>query len=83
MEERLSDTKGVYPNPCSDYFVCDASGSIIQGVEVIDITGKVVIAQQPNAAFVRLETTSLSAGLYIVRILSDRGVVVCQRMEKV
>ena len=73
----------MYPNPCSDHFICDASGSLIQSVEVMDITGKTVIIQRPNAAFVRIDTTSLSVGLYMVRVLSDNGTVVCRQISKV
>lgn len=55
-----------YPNPADDAAVISASEAI-QQVVVMDLQGKLWLAQEPNTETVELSTASLPSGMYVVR----------------
>ncbi len=63
----------IYPNPANDvlYFT-DKSGVANNTVSIMDVSGKVVttVKNVSNASF---SLTNLSAGVYFVRVQSERG----------
>lgn len=59
-----------YPNP-ADAFVRVESQESMNTIEVLDMTGRLVLSQRNiNATSVELNTQALSAGLYSIRVLS-------------
>ncbi|MCR4659151.1 MAG: Omp28-related outer membrane protein [Bacteroidales bacterium] len=60
----------LYPNPVRNELSIDCAETI-RSLEVMDVTGRVVISQataQPT-----VNTTSLPAGIYIMRVITDGG----------
>jgi hypothetical protein len=62
----------VYPNPSAGLFNVNLSVSeTIRSIEVYDLMGKRVMEFYPNAAQVVLDLSSLTNGIYTVKIKSD------------
>jgi type IX secretion system substrate protein len=62
----------IYPNPVDDVIIVE-SDLIIEEVELLDLNGKVIIAQKSSGTGIRLNTSSLPAGNYFLRIVSEKG----------
>lgn len=59
----------LYPNPAKDVLHVDATGNKITGITVIDVVGRVVpLPIVKGAHGVELNTTTLSPGLYTLRL---------------
>jgi hypothetical protein len=70
----LVDIK-VYPNPTKDYINVECTMNNVQSVEVIDVYGKVVNTLNVTDNQTQINVTGLAAGMYFVRVTTDRGVV--------
>ena len=60
----------VYPNPASDKLSVKAEG--LRKVEVLDVTGRTVAASTTSI----VDLTAVSAGSYIVRVITDNGTAI-------
>lgn len=59
---------GIYPNPTTGLVALELPSSHATNVELIDLQGRLVVAQQFNAERVILDLSSVAAGSYLVRI---------------
>ncbi len=68
----------IYPNPASIQLnISNASGAILQQVDVINVLGQVVHSQPLRSARMeQLDVRQWAPGYYILRMQTDRGVVV-------
>lgn len=72
----------IYPNPFSDEIeVSTKDFSNIQSIEIIDMSGKIILTEKTNAPSIKINTESLSKGFYIAKISTNKGVVK-QKMVK-
>ena len=62
----------IYPNPASEYFMIQ-SESIVSGISinVIDISGKIVISKDNIKSDERIIISDLNKGIYFVNITSN------------
>ena len=67
----------LYPNPTSGRFFVEAEGVI--SVEVLDLNGRVAMRSVGESS---IDMTSLSNGVYVVRVLSDNGVSIHKIVKK-
>lgn len=73
IEDHLNSGFVIYPNPVAD--VLNITGLVeITSVSVYDISGKELIRQNANNQNVTLDVSSLSAGIYLVNIISGNKV---------
>ncbi len=63
----------VYPNPTNNEWNIKTNGQNISSVQVFDILGKNVMTVTPNSSAVKLDATTLPAGLYFARLTSESG----------
>ena len=74
----ISDANNIiarlYPNPVSGDVITVEAGTNIRTATIYSVTGKVVrtIDQQPGAT-VTLPVGDLTAGMYIVQVITDNG----------
>ena len=69
-------TKGAvmaYPNPASSAWTFSIANSTLTNVQVVDLTGKVVVNQAANAQTAMVNASALSNGVYFARITSAEG----------
>jgi hypothetical protein len=60
-------TFGMYPNPASTYLTIESSTSISR-VEILDVTGRTIHTENPNATTDRFNVKDFSTGIYFVKI---------------
>ena len=67
----------VYPNPTTDYLNVECTMNNVQSVEMIDVYGKVVRTDvgANNYSPTQINVSGLAAGMYFVRVTTDRGAV--------
>ena len=73
----------VYPNPTKDVVnvECTMNNVQLEGIEVIDVYGKVVRnvglpqCDSPTDGISRINVSDLAAGMYFVRVTTDKGAV--------
>ena len=61
----------VYPNPAKDYIVVEFPENTIGTLALFDLNGKIFINQSVNCSSTTINTSSLSAGTYILRLVQD------------
>ena len=68
----------LYPNPAKEYVDVRVDGDVnVTGMEVYDVYGKVVrtVVGANNNTSIRINVSDLSAGMYLVRVTTEQGVV--------
>lgn len=64
----------VYPNPVKDVMNVEA-GSGIQQIQLFNITGQMVINKQVDSKTITLNTSSLKAGIYMLKVITENGTI--------
>jgi len=72
----------IYPNPSSGFFVVEVNNASNKAVEVTDITGRVIMSTLTKDEKVHVNITTLSNGIYYVRVQSDNGVDVIKVVKQ-
>ena len=66
----------IYPNPFNEEIeVSTKDQSMIQSIEIIDMSGKIIFTKKANAASLKINTETISKGFYIAKITTNKGVV--------
>lgn len=66
----------ISPNPAKDVLTISNQDTTFNSIEVTDLNGRVVAATKPNAVeTTQVNIADLSAGVYMVKIVSDKGTV--------
>ena len=79
-EHQLADNVSIYPNPATDEVNVQYTNNVqqeIESVEVYDLCGRAVntVIGANNDLHMRINISSLSSGLYFLRVTTDQGVV--------
>ncbi|MEJ2594876.1 MAG: T9SS type A sorting domain-containing protein [bacterium] len=72
--DNVSTDISIHPNPAND-FVNIQTGSKLRTVSLFSLTGEMVINQEVNGNEYQLNTSALPAGLYLIKIDTEEGVV--------
>ena len=72
----------VYPNPTSGEFSIASNNTLTKTVEVMDVTGKIVSTLTSNLEVVKLNITTLSNGIYYIKIQSNTAVEVVKVVKQ-
>jgi len=80
--QTITNTAGsikVYPNPANDHITADLTGinGTAQQINLINIQGKIVNSIIPgnNENNITINTSNIQNGIYVLQILSDKGMV--------
>ena len=66
----------MYPNPAQSQFTIETfNNMIIDQVEILDVSGRLVIRENPAASFSNLNVTELRAGTYFVKITTEENYI--------
>ncbi len=70
----------IYPNPAEDYIVVELEGNLDVKLEVVTITGKVMMNQQLTQKLTKVGIENLPAGTYVVEIIGANGAQTIKRL---
>jgi hypothetical protein len=83
VDNLLADNVEVYPNPTPDKFKISMPGlSSKLSVEIYSFTGKLVMLEQLNAGKPEVNISALAPGVYIVKIITPKGVLLKQIVKQ-
>jgi hypothetical protein len=71
LTELADKTTQIYPNPANDNINIVSYSQIIKDVEIYNISGQKVMSKSFNSNTIKLNTNSLSTGVYIFNIKSN------------
>lgn len=72
----IGDNIGIYPNPSAESITVFSRTNDIQGIEIINTTGQSVLkVSNENKKEMNLDVSSLSSGIYYVRMLTSKGMI--------
>lgn len=74
IEKFVNENFKIYPNPATDYVAIEqkeTNGVTLQSVQILDSSGKWIKSVKDN--FNRIDVSSLSKGLYLFVIQTDKG----------
>jgi len=72
IEEISSNKIRIYPNPAEDYLNIEME-EIPNLVEVINMTGKIILTEKMNSEKFGLDVSHLSKGIYFIRFVFEDG----------
>ena len=72
----------LYPNPNNGQFTVVSEQGTVNRVQVYDVYGKLLKTVEANVNTVELDVRELSAGMYFVRISTEKGVVTKSFVKK-
>ncbi|WP_317898777.1 T9SS type A sorting domain-containing protein [Aurantibacillus circumpalustris] len=78
----LSNTIKVYPNPASTEFNIELGKGSIQNIEVTDIAGRIIMKVNSGQVKTTLDISSLSKGVYYVKIQTNENSIEAIKMIK-
>lgn len=79
-EENQIEAK-IYPNPFENSFIIE-NATTIENIEIININGQTVKTLSPNQKYTQINTTTLSPGMYFVKITDERNNLKTYRVIK-
>jgi hypothetical protein len=82
IEEWLSNSVTLFPNPVKDVVNVQCTMGNVQGVEVYDVYGKLITTSNSIDNPTRINVSGLADGVYFVRVTTDRGVVTKSFVKK-
>ncbi len=73
IDEKLANAFIVYPNPAKNELFLNVDGTSIDAFEIIDMQGRTVMNETTNLSVVKVNTSSLKSGSYMVRVSTPYG----------
>ena len=80
IDESATTNVTVYPNPSEGRFNIEGKG--IRKVEVFNAFGQVILSKEIENDFLQLDLTNRSSGVYLLRIVTDDGILNNQLIKK-
>lgn len=81
IDEWSNENISVYPNPTKN-FVTVKCNETINRIQLVTLTGQVVLDQENDADLAAISTNGLEAGIYLVRIYSASGITTTQLVKQ-
>jgi hypothetical protein len=69
----------LYPNPSSETATIEVKGSTISHIQVISMSGAIVMESDPKQSSVQINSSTLASGVYFVKVLVE-GNTITKRM---
>jgi hypothetical protein len=66
-----SSTVKAYPNPTTSVWTFEnKNNETIVAVEIVDVTGKVVVREQNQSAVITVDSSTLNSGVYFAKVIT-------------
>ena len=72
----------VYPNPNSGVFTVELNNGLTKNIEVLDVTGRIILANTSENDQITVNINNLSNGIYYVKVKSDNAVEVLKVVKQ-
>ena len=83
IDKTLDAAITVYPNPVKDLLNIELVGNIGQlSLELIDVTGRVLVSETSIVAATTIDMSSLSSGTYLVKFIDANGKLAVKQIVK-
>jgi hypothetical protein len=76
VSNSLNDEVTVYPNPSHDVFNVTIPSTTGAEISVMTLAGKLVYNSNATTAVVKVDLSSLAAGMYMLRVKTDDGIAI-------
>jgi hypothetical protein len=63
-----NNTIKIYPNPAKDFITIENSDIILSKIEVLDLSGKIMLKQEDNSNKITIDISNLEKGTYFIKI---------------
>ena len=73
VDESLSNTVSVYPNPSEGLFRVEGQG--MRNIAVFNVYGQCVLSEAVNGDELTIDMRQYANGIYALRVVTDRGVI--------
>jgi len=81
VETITADALTIYPNPVkNELFIMNNEQLTMNNVEIVDLSGKTLMSQ--SSPLSQINVTNLSAGVYFIKITTDKGIVTKKFVKK-
>lgn len=75
VEETAENLAKVYPNPTNNILNVDGGELNIEQVQVYNTMGQLMHSEDVHASNVQLDVADYKAGMYFIRMMTDRGMI--------
>ncbi|MDP3557366.1 MAG: T9SS type A sorting domain-containing protein [Bacteroidota bacterium] len=84
IDNKVTSSIGVlvYPNPNSGLFSIELNNGSIKNIEVMDVTGRIVLAKTTSNDKIDFNINTLSNGIYYVKIQSNNSVEIVKVVKQ-
>jgi Secretion system C-terminal sorting domain len=82
VKELYTVAVDVFPNPSSDHWNLTSDNNTITKIEILDVQGRLLLQTMPNAETVQIAASDFGAGLYIARVMTDKGAGLVKLVKK-
>ena len=62
-----------YPNPSATTWNIASSNNVITAIQVVDMTGKVIMNVATNSDVAAIDASALRSGIYLAKVTSSNG----------
>lgn len=84
VQENLTEQKeiAIYPNPASEVVTIESKNAMVNGYEIVDLSGKVLTKRKINSTSNRivLDVANYSSGTYIINIYNNDQLLSSQKL---
>lgn len=68
IPEKQSTVVEAFPNPCSEKITLYTKGSPMHSIQLLGLDGSLILEESPNSISYPIDLSSMSVGIYLVRI---------------
>jgi hypothetical protein len=81
-EFSLANSISVYPNPANESITVLTDGLKMMKVELMNLAGQIISSTEVSSTLVKVDVSSVSSGVYFVKVFSAEGTAVKQLIIK-
>lgn len=83
LVEKYAGKEGVliWPNPANDFLSVSAE-TVIRRLEIMDVSGKTIVVENPNTSQIQLDLQTLNPGVYFVKTTLQNGKCLTTKVVK-
>lgn len=81
-EFNIANNVSIYPNPANESVSVLTNGLTMTKVELMNIAGQVISTVEENTTLVNFDVSTISSGIYLVKVYAEEGITVKQLVIK-